>query len=192
MKLRKLARQLAAAAVAGCMALSLCMPALAETWDLANKTQYPYGESAWIEVRRYPAEQKLTFLRAADETLYEYDEEPVFKGSFWTLDLQGRYGTAATVTLQGANIEYPANSHAAMCTMGDVDLTLSGSNAVTHTNAKPAIDIDYSDYPNDSPGKLTITGSGSLTVTGPSTGVLIEGGSTLDVAGGTVSVTAAG
>ena len=36
MKLRKLARQLAAAAVAGAMALSLCMPALAETWNISN------------------------------------------------------------------------------------------------------------------------------------------------------------
>ena len=37
MKLRKLARQLAAAAVAGAMALSLCMPALAQTWDISNQ-----------------------------------------------------------------------------------------------------------------------------------------------------------
>ena len=36
MKLRKLARQLTAAALAGCMALSLSMPALAETWNLSN------------------------------------------------------------------------------------------------------------------------------------------------------------
>ena len=36
MKLRKLARQLAAAAVAGAMALSLCMPALAQTWNISN------------------------------------------------------------------------------------------------------------------------------------------------------------
>lgn len=44
MKLRKLARQLAAAAVAGAMALSLCMPALAETWDMSNTEKYPTGE----------------------------------------------------------------------------------------------------------------------------------------------------
>ncbi len=36
MKLRKLARQLTAAALAGCMALSLSLPALAETWNLSN------------------------------------------------------------------------------------------------------------------------------------------------------------
>ena len=40
MKLRKLARQLAAAAVAGAMALSLCMPALAQTWNISNQPVY--------------------------------------------------------------------------------------------------------------------------------------------------------
>ena len=50
MKLRKLARQLAAAAVAGAMALSLCMPALAETWDMSNTEKYPNGKGSWISV----------------------------------------------------------------------------------------------------------------------------------------------
>ena len=52
MKLRKLARQLAAAAVAGAMALSLCMPALAETWDMSNTEKYPNGKGSWISVYR--------------------------------------------------------------------------------------------------------------------------------------------
>ena len=54
MKLRKLARQLAAAAVAGAMALSLCMPALAETWDMSNTEKYPNGKGSWISVYRNP------------------------------------------------------------------------------------------------------------------------------------------
>ena len=48
MKLRKLARQLAAAAVAGAMALSLCMPALAETWDFSNQPDMANVSSVYV------------------------------------------------------------------------------------------------------------------------------------------------
>ena len=67
MKLRKLARQLAAAAVAGAMTLSLCMPALAETWDMSNTEKYPNGKGSWISVYRYA----------------DIDDTPSSTASFW-------------------------------------------------------------------------------------------------------------
>ena len=53
MKLRKLARQLAAAAVAGAMALSLCMPALAETWICPTRRNTPTAKARGFSVTRY-------------------------------------------------------------------------------------------------------------------------------------------
>ena len=132
MKLRKLARQLAAAAVAGAMALSLCMPALAETWDMSNTEKYPNGKGSWISV-----------TRDKPDPIKEKDEAPVLSGSFETLDLNGYDGTTVYATLQDAHIEYNADSSPTLTTSGNVELTLSGSNTVTHNNTnKRAIDID--------------------------------------------------
>ncbi|PDX58858.1 hypothetical protein CGS46_07085 [Faecalibacterium langellae] len=92
MKLRKLARQLAAAAVAGAMALSLCMPALAETWDMSNTEKYPNGKGSWISVTRYADiddhpelnGQFLEIWNSSDkpDPIKEKDEAPVLSGSF--------------------------------------------------------------------------------------------------------------
>ena len=198
MKLRKLARQLAAAAVAGAMALSFCMPALAETWDMSN---YPTGEKAWIYVRRYAnyprPELNGQFLEiwnycGEPDPIKKKDEAPVFSGSFKTLGLSGYDNTTVHATLQDAHIEYDSDSNHTLTTGGKVELTLSGSNTVTHTyNTKLAIDIDDDGgWNNPTPGLLTIKGSGSLTAKAPSSGVRITNG-TLDVTDGTVDVTAA-
>ena len=198
MKLRKLARQLAAAAVAGAMALSFCMPALAETWDMSN---YPTGEKAWIYVRRYAnyprPELNGQFLEiwnygGEPNPIKKKDEAPVLSGNFETLGLNGYEGTTVHAALQDAHIEYDSDSHHTLTAGGKVELTLSGSNTVTHTyNTKLAIDIDDDGgWNNPTPGLLTIKGSGSLTAKAPSTGVRITNG-TLDVTDGTVNVTAA-
>ena len=144
MKLRKLARQLAAAAVAGAMALSLCMPALAETWDMSNTEKYPNGKGSWISVTRYADiddhpelnGQFLEIWNSSDkpDPIKEKDEAPVLSGSFETLDLNGYDGTTVYATLQDAHIEYNADSSPTLTTSGNVELTLSGSNTVTHNN----------------------------------------------------------
>ena len=200
MKLRKLARQLAAAAVAGAMALSLCMPALAETWDMSNTEKYPNGKGSWISVYRYADNadypelngQFLTIWYSGGEDIKQKDEAPVLSGRFETLYLNGNEGTTVYATLQDAHIEYNADSEHTLTTSGNVELTLSGSNTVTHNNTnKLAINIGDDGWPDYTPGRLTIKGSGSLTATNTlSSGIRIQNG-TLDVTDGTVNVTAA-
>ena len=199
MKLRKLARQLAAAAVAGAMALSLCMPALAETWDMSNTEKYPNGKGSWIFVTRnediadHPElnGQFLTIWYSGGEDIKQKDEAPVLSGSFETLGLNCYDGTTVHATLQDAHMEYNADSGHTLAASGNVELTLNGSNTVTHNNTnKRAIDIDGNGWPR-TPGLLTIKGSGSLTATNTlSSGIRIDNG-TLDVTDGTVNVTAA-
>lgn len=199
MKLRKLARQLAAAAVAGAMALSLCMPALAETWDMSNTEKYPNGKGSWISVYRYADNadypelngQFLTIWYSGGEDIKQKDEAPVLSGRFETLYLNGNEGTTVYATLQDAHIEYNADSEHTLTTSGNVELTLSGSNTVTHNNTnKLAINIGGNGWPDQTPGLLTIKGSGSLTAEAPSRGIRIQSG-TLDVTDGTVNATAA-
>ena len=200
MKLRKLARQLAAAAVAGAMALSLCMPALAETWDMSNTEKYPNGKGSWISVTRnediadHPElnGQFLTIWYSGGEDIKQKDEAPVLSGSFETLGLNCYDGTTVHATLQDAHIEYNADSEHTLTTSGNVELTLSGSNTVTHNNTnKLAINIGDDGWPDYTPGRLTIKGSGSLTATNTlSSGIRIRNG-TLDVTDGTVNATAA-
>ena len=202
MKLRKLARQLAAAAVAGAMALSLCMPALAETWDMSNTEKYPNGKGSWISVTRYADiddhpelnGQFLEIWNSSDkpDPIKEKDDAPVFSGRFETLDLNGNEGTTVYATLQDAHIEYNADSSPTLTTSGNVELTLSGNNTVKHTyDTRTAIDIDDDGgWNNRTPGLLTIKGNGSLTAEAPSSGIRIDNG-TLDVTDGTVNATAA-
>ena len=201
MKLRKLARQLAAAAVAGAMALSLCMPALAETWDMSNTEKYPNGEKAWISVTRNVEDpdrpdlngQILTIQDSGSEDIEQKDEAPVLSGRFESLGLNCYDGTTVHATLQDAHMEYNADSRHTLAASGNVELTLNGSNTVTHNNTnKLAIDIDDGGgWPDRTPGLLTIKGSGSLTATNTlSSGIRIRNG-TLDVTDGTVNVTAA-
>lgn len=202
MKLRKLARQLAAAAVAGAMTLSLCMPALAETWDMSNTEKYPNGKGSWISVYRYADiddhpelnGQFLDIWNSSDkpDPIKEKDDAPVFSGRFETLDLNGNEGTTVYATLQDAHIEYNADSSPTLTACGKVELTLSGNNTVKHTyDTRTAIDIDDDGgWNNRTPGLLTIKGNGSLTAEAPSSGIRIDNG-TLDVTDGTVNATAA-
>ena len=203
MKLRKLARQLAAAAVAGAMALSFCMPALAETWDMSNTEKYPNIEEAWIYVTRYAdgphpelngQSVRLEYYSNGNDysQIIQKDDAPVLSGHFEGLKLFGEDNTTANAALRDAHIEFNSDSYPTLTAGGKVELTLSGSNTVTHNNTyKSAINIGDSGYPSYTPGLLTIKGSGSLTATNAlSTGVRIDNG-TLDVTDGTVDVTAA-
>lgn len=192
MKLRKLLRRMTSALVAGAMALSLSLPALAETWNMSN---YEGGNRAWIEVYRYADNDSYPDLNGqfVNPGLPPYnsvkDDDPVFMGRFETLYLSGHQSTTANATLQDAHIEYAASSNPTLATAGSAELTLRGSNTVTHTDAKPAVvvDDDGSRY-----GQLTLKGDGSLTVTAQSTAFSLDGHGALDVAGGTVNVTTTG
>ena len=125
------------------------------------------------------------------DPIKEKDDAPVFSGRFETLDLNGNEGTTVYATLQDAHMEYNADSRHTLAASGNVELTLNGSNTVTHNNTnKLAIDIDGNGWPDQTPGRLTIKGSGSLTAEAPSRGIRIQNG-TLDVTDGTVNATAA-
>ena len=200
MKLRKLARQLAAAAVAGAMALSFCMPALAETWDMSN---YPNVEEARIYVTRYAdgphpelngQSVRLEYYSNGNDysQIEQKDDAPVLSGHFEALKLFGEDNTTANATLRDAHIELSSDSNPTLTAGGKVELTLSDGNTVKqNSNMKPVINIGDSGYPSYTPGLLTIKGSGSLTATNAlSTGVRVKKG-TLDVTDGTVDVTAA-
>ena len=154
MKIRKLARQLAAAAVAGAMALSLCMPALAETWDISNKPE-GFAEVYSINVTGTTNGRtvKLFGVDASDDqTSSDYTEtkETVLSGSGATgIALNGRDAPVG-VTLDGLNITMSQDNNAStVCidTGGDASVELSGENTLTN------------------PDKLAIrSGGGSLTL----------------------------
>ena len=154
MKLRKLARQLAAAAVAGAMALSLCMPALAETWDISNKPEgFAEVYSITVEGTTNGRTVKLFGVDASgDQTSSDYTEtkETVLSGSGATgIALNGRDAPVG-VTLDGLNITMSQDNNAStVCidTGGDASVELSGENTLTN------------------PDKLAIrSGGGSLTL----------------------------
>ena len=189
MKLRKLAKQLTAAAVAGCMALSLSMPALAETWNFSNHGTWPYivstadGQTVSFDFTDRPASS---------------DADPVLEGSGEHLRLEGVDHATARATLQDVHLEQAADSFAAMDVYGDVDLTLSGSNTAVHTLSSAVDVFPGSAYDSSTgweyyPSLLTINGSGKLAVTGVDTGIYFHNynstsGCKLDVAGGTLTV----
>ena len=154
MKLRKLARQLAAAAVAGAMALSLCMPALAETWDISNKPEgfaevYSINVTGTADGRTV----ELFGVDASNESVSasstESTETVLSGSSAASISLNGRDAPVG-VTLDGLNITMSQDNNAStVCidTGGDASVELSGENTLTN------------------PDKLAIrSGGGSLTL----------------------------
>ena len=164
MKLRKLARQLAAAAVAGAMALSLCMPALAETWDISNKPEgFAEVYSITVEGTTNGRTVKLFGVDASgDQTSSDYTEtkETVLSGSGATsIRLRG-YDVPVSVALDGLNITMSQDNNAStVCidTGGDASVELSGENTLTNPD-KLAIRSDG--------GSLTlgVGGNGTLNI----------------------------
>ena len=164
MKLRKLARQLAAAAVAGAMALSLCMPALAETWDISNKPE-GFAEVYSINVTGTADGRTVKLFgvdASGDQTSSDYTEtkETVLSGSGATgIALNGRDAPVG-VTLDGLNITMSQDNNAStVCidTGGDASVELSGENTLTNPD-KLAIRSDG--------GSLTlgVGGNGTLKI----------------------------
>ena len=162
MKLRKLARQLAAAAVAGAMALSFCMPALAETWNISNKPEgFAEVYSITVEGTTNGRTVELFGVDASNEgvsTSSTETEETVLSGSSAaSISLRG-YSAPVSVALDGLNITMSQDNNAStVCidTGGDASVELSGENTLTNPD-KLAI--------RSGGGSLTLDGNGTLNI----------------------------
>ena len=161
MKLRKLARQLAAAAVAGAMALSLCMPALAETWNISNKPEgFAEVYSITVEGTTNGRTVELSGVDTSDEHVsasYTESTETVLSDSgAVNIDLDGR-DAPVSVALNELNImlEDKSGSGACIRTDGDVSVDLRGTNILT-------IPGNYGICSDK--GSLTLGGTGTLNI----------------------------
>lgn len=155
MKLRKLARQLAAAAVAGAMALSLCMPALAQTWDISN--QPGFSEVYSITVTGTTGGRTVELFGGGSSLSQTETDETVLSGSGATfISLRG-YGAPVAVTLEGLDTKPEVSSLSDACirTGGDVSVELRGTNTLTIPNRR-CIDAEE--------GSLTLGGTGTLNI----------------------------
>ena len=161
MKLRKLARQLAAAAVAGAMALSLCMPALAETWNISNQPGFKEVYSINVTGTADGRTVELFGIDASnDGSSSEYTEtdETVLSGSGDTFIRLSGNGVPVSVTLDGLTTtksEDISGSGACIRTYGDVSVDLRGTNILT-------IPGNYGICSDD--GSLTLGGTGTLNI----------------------------
>ena len=162
MKLRKLARQLAAAAVAGAMTLSLCMPALAETWNISNDSHgFSKVYSVCVAASSGGRTVELFGVDAGnDGSSSEYTEtdETVLSGSGDTYIRLSGNGVPVSVTLDGLTTtksEDISGSGACIRIGGDVSVDLRGTNILT-------IPRNYGICSDD--GSLTLGGTGTLNI----------------------------
>ena len=190
MKLRKLARQLAAAAVAGAMALSLCMPALAQTWNISN--QPGFSEVYSITVTGTTGGRTVELFGGGSSLSQTETDETVLSGSGATfISLRG-YGAPVAVTLEGLDTKPEVSSPSDACirTGGDVSVELRGTNTLTIPNRR-CIDAEEGSLTLGGTGKLNIrsrsgisvydiygSGSGSFTMNGGSVDMAAAEGST--------------
>ena len=162
MKLRKLARQLAAAAVAGAMTLSLCMPALAETWNISNQPGFKEVYSINVTGTADGRTVELFGVDASnDGSSSEYTEtdETVLSGSGATfISLRG-YSAPVAVTLEGLDTKPEVSSTSDVCIRigGDVSVELRGENTLTIPDRR-CIAAEK--------GSLTLGGTGTLNIRG--------------------------
>ena len=192
MKLRKLARQLAAAAVAGAMALSFCMPALAETWNISNPPD-GFKEVYFVNVEGTSSGRTvvLSGVNTSDERVsasYTESTETVLSDSgAVNIALDGRDAPVSVALKElytTVDHEQDATTQACVETGGVVSVELSGNNAIRVTQAGVGIAV-YND------SALTIGGSGTLDVEAPNRGIEVDGGS-LTLKGGILNVTKGG
>jgi len=156
MKLRKLARQLAAAAVAGAMALSLCMPALAQTWNISNGS-HGFSKVYSVRVAASSGGRTVELFGGGSSLSQTETDETVLSGSGATfISLRG-YGAPVAVTLEGLDTKPEVSSPSDACirTGGDVSVELRGTNTLTIPNRR-CIDAEE--------GSLTLGGTGTLNI----------------------------
>ena len=197
MKLRKLARQLAAAAVAGAMALSLCMPALAETWNISNGS-HGFSKVYSVRVAASSGGRTVELFGGGSSLSQTETDETVLSGSGATfISLRG-YGAPVAVTLEGLDTKPEVSSPSDACirTGGDVSVELRGTNTLTIPNRR-CIDAEEGSLTLGGTGKLNIrsrsgisvydiygSGSGSFTLNGGSVDMAAAEGSTRDMESG--------
>ena len=160
MKLRKLARQLAAAAVAGAMALSLCMPALAQTWNISNQPGFSEVYSITVTGTTGGRTVELFGVDASNEgssSMYTETVETILSGSGATYTSLNGYGAPVSVALDGLGVmlEDISGSGACIRTYGDASVDLRGTNILT-------IPGNYGICSDD--GSLTLGGTGTLNI----------------------------
>ena len=181
MKLRKLARQLAAAAVAGAMALSLCMPALAQTWNISNGS-HGFSKVYSITVTGTTGGRTVELFGGGSSLSQTETDETVLSGSGATFIRLSGNGVPVSVTLDGlttTKLEEVSQSAVCIRTYGDASVDLRGTNTLTIPDRR-CIDTDE--------GDLTLGGNGTLNIRGRS-GIQVDGSFTLN--SGSVDMAAA-
>ena len=156
MKLRKLARQLAAAAVAGAMALSLCMPALAQTWNISNGS-HGFSEVDSVCVAASSGGRTVELFGGGSSLSQTETDETILSGSGATYTSLNGYGAPVSVALDGLGVmlEDISGSGACIRTYGDASVDLRGTNILT-------IPGNYGIYSEK--GSLTLGGTGTLNI----------------------------
>ena len=156
MKLRKLARQLAAAAVAGAMALSLCMPALAQTWNISNGS-HGFSEVYSVRVAASSGGRTVELFGGGSSLSQTETDETVLSGSGATYTSLNGHSAPVSVALNELDImlEDISGSGACIRTYGDASVDLRGKNILT-------IPRNYGIYSDD--GSLTLGGTGTLNI----------------------------
>ena len=155
MKLRKLVQRAAAAAVVSAMALSISMPALAQTWDLSNGRIAIKNSAGDTYVQQVDASGSLV--------AYVKDNDITITGKYSGYDngiyINASSGVPDKVTLRDVEID-ASSADAIQIDHGDayknVNLVLEGSNKLSS---------DGSAISNDG-STLTIGGSGRLEAAG--------------------------
>ena len=186
MKLRKLARQLAAAAVAGAMTLSLCMPALAQTWNISN--QPGFNEVTYLTVTGTTGGRTVEMFGGSDSLSHTETDETVLSGSGATFISLNGESVPVVVTLEGLDTKPEVSSPSDACirTGGDVSVDLRGENTLTIPDRR-GIDAEE--------GSLTLGGTGTLNIRGGS-GISVyniyrSGSGSFTMNGGSVDMAAA-
>ena len=156
MKLRKLARQLAAAAVAGAMTLSLCMPALAQTWNISNNS-HGFSEVYSVCVTGTTSGRTVEMFGGGSSLSQTETDETVLSGSGATYTSLNGHSAPVSVALNELDImlEDISGSGACIRTYGDASVDLRGTNILT-------IPGNYGICSDD--GSLTLGGTGTLNI----------------------------
>ena len=154
MKFGKWLRHVAAAAVAGCMMLSVSMPALAATWDITGKS----CEGLRIYRNADDGKQYVGWGWYASESDVA-DEDPVITGksNHWVdISLDGTNGKVHATMQDMENVA--ASCVQVVHVKGDAELTLEGTNTISVCSTYKIGKAD--NYYGEA--NLTINGTGSL------------------------------
>ena len=159
MKFGKWLRHVAAAAVAGCMMLSVSMPALAQTWDITGKGNDVNNLRIY---RKDDGKQYVGWGWNASESDVQ-DDDPVITGKSARYVLIDLDGTKGTVRATMKNMENVACSHVQVVNVkGDAELTLEETNKITNSIGTKIGRGTIEGYSYNGEANLTIKGSGSL------------------------------